>query len=70
MTGITVCSILTATLSSALMNVTVERYDVITGKTVSSKSGGGGNSLNSTVTNTFIITIGLAFTDVYSLFNL
>ena len=36
-TGITVCSILTATLSSALTNVTVsvERYDVTTGKTVS-----------------------------------
>ena len=39
MTGITVCSILTATLSSALTNVTVsvERYDVTTGKTVSSR---------------------------------
>ena len=39
MTGITVCSILTATLSSALMNVTVaiERYDVIRGKTVSNR---------------------------------
>lgn len=38
-TGITVCSILTATLSSALTNVTVsvERYDVTTGKTVSSR---------------------------------
>ena len=29
--GITICSILTATLSSALTNVTVEKYDVITG---------------------------------------
>ena len=32
--GITICSILTATLSSALTSVTVEKYDVIAGKKV------------------------------------
>lgn len=34
MIGITFCSILTATLSSALTNVTVERYDVLAAKKV------------------------------------
>ena len=33
-TGVTMCSILTATLSSALTSVTIERYDFTTGKTV------------------------------------
>ena len=34
MVGITICSILTATLSSALTSVTVERYDVLAGMKV------------------------------------
>ena len=34
MIGVTMCSILTATLSSALTSVNVERYDFTTGKTV------------------------------------
>ncbi|XP_022782922.1 uncharacterized protein LOC111323760 [Stylophora pistillata] len=34
MTGVAVCSVLTATLSSALTNVTEERYDVTTTKTI------------------------------------
>lgn len=37
MIGVTMCSILTATLSSALTSVTVERYDFTTGKTVNGK---------------------------------
>ena len=32
--GVTVCSVMTATLTSALTNVKLEKYDVTTGKRV------------------------------------